>query len=957
MKKLIDKFENLKIAKKLSVSMLLILAAFLIFSLFTVVQLVKIGGELEEIADYDIVLTEKFTEATIHQLQQAIYFEKALKEGEIINSSDDKELVEFSIESYKKTTKKFLTLGEKFEREMEAMIVFADEAKENAHSQTAADKFSSVQEAIIKINAEHHDYLKAVIKIFKGIDNNDMKFVHASSVSTEVLQEKIDHELEVVLLDIEKFTEKSMHIAASHEVVALIGSIVGLIVPAIMAFFLVRFVSSGVSYNMNVAIDAANKIASGDYSADLETKAKDETGDVLVALKAMKEQVEESQEVITQTLEQSVNAVVSIDEHNHITLFNPSAEALWGYTKDEVMGKNVKMLVPDEIKPKHDDLVNANRTTGKDKIVGTSREVQLYNKEGEPLWANLSLSKVTVSGKILYTAFVNDITEEVKSREQFKILSLVANETDNSVVITNAKGLIEYVNPGFTRLTGYSEAQAMGKKPGHILQGEHTDANTVSRIRDKLTKQEPFYDEILNYDSEGNPYWISLAINPVFDAQGKLERFISIQANVTETKQTSMESSYKLSAIDRSNTVLELDLEGSILSVNQNLLDALGYSSDKELVGQPLKSFVANDADQLSIYKKMWAECKQGGFYSDDFNLIGKNGRSVWISGSYNSILNYDGKVNRIIQYGINTTQRKEAIRAMSASLDKLSQGDLRSRVEGVFDEEFTSVQNAFNTSVERLQNTVVSIYGIADKVTEAANEVFKGAQATSERAESAAATFEETAAAISQLTSSAQQNADSAIDASEKASVSAESAVKGQGVVGHTVESMQKIQESSKRISDIIGVINEISFQTNLLALNASVEAARAGEQGKGFSVVASEVRNLAQRSATSAKEIRDLISDSHQKVDEGTELVDQSGTAFSEINELIDHVNSMIKEISSSSQEQLVGIKQINESVANLDKMTQQNVSVIDKTTRASDGMLNQIKQMKSDLGFFRV
>ncbi|MEO0442886.1 MAG: methyl-accepting chemotaxis protein, partial [Pseudomonadota bacterium] len=383
----------------------------------------------------------------------------------------------------------------------------------------------------------------------------------------------------------------------------------------------------------------------------------------------------------------------------------------------------------------------------------------------------------------------------------------------------------------------------------------------------------------------------------------------------------------------------------------------LGYSDSSQLVGKSLGGLIASDSDQQTVYKAMLAKCRQGGFYSGDFNLMGKNGCSIWISGSYNPILNYDGKVNRVVQYGTNNTQRKEAIRAISASLEKLSHGDLSCRVEGEFDKEFSMVQKAFNDSVERLQSTVISIYGIADQVTDAANQVSTGARETSERAESAAATLEQTAAAIAQLTSSAQQNTDGAVEASSKANISADATLKGQDVVSQTVQSMQKIQDSSKRISDIIGVINEISFQTNLLALNASVEAARAGEQGKGFSVVASEVRNLAQRSATSAKEISDLIGDSRIKVDEGTELVDQSGTAFEEINTLINEVNGMIEGISTASQEQLSGIQQINLSVANLDKLTQQNVQVVERTTVASDDMLNQIQKMKADLGFFKI
>ena len=256
-----------------------------------------------------------------------------------------------------------------------------------------------------------------------------------------------------------------------------------------------------------------------------------------------------AREQINQTLEQTIDAVVTIDGRNNVTFFNKAAERLWGYSRDEVLGKNVKMLVPQVLQSNHDNLVNANRTTGVDKIVGTSREVRIERKDGKVVWGGLSLSKLRVGEQIMYTAFVKDVTKEVEQREQFRLLSLVANETDNSVVITCAEGLIQYVNPGFTRLTGYSLHEVQGKKPGHVLQGKETSPETVQKIRSKLQAREAFYDEILNYDRHGKPYWISLAINPVFNEAGELEQYISIQANITETKQRALEFNVRLDKI------------------------------------------------------------------------------------------------------------------------------------------------------------------------------------------------------------------------------------------------------------------------------------------------------------------------------------------------------------------------------------------------------------------------
>ncbi len=287
-----------------------------------------------------------------------------------------------------------------------------------------------------------------------------------------------------------------------------------------------------------------------------------------------------AQEIINQTLEQALDAVVTIDEQNNVTFFNRSAEQLWGYNRDEVLGQNVKLLVPHMIRANHDGYVNANRRTGHDKIVGTSREVQLERRDGTKMWVSLSLSKVDLQDRIIYTAFLKDIDEEVRRRELTRTMSLVANETDNSVIITDAEGRIEYVNPGFTKLTKYTLDEVRGQKPGSFLQGPETDPDTVARIRDNIANRKAFYEEILNYDRDGSAYWISLAINPVLNAEGYLERFISIQANVTETKLRALEVSKRLTEtrtqmsdmLDRINNIVrginDIAKQTNLLSLN-----------------------------------------------------------------------------------------------------------------------------------------------------------------------------------------------------------------------------------------------------------------------------------------------------------------------------------------------------------------------------------------------------
>ena len=360
----------------------------------------------------------------------------------------------------------------------------------------------------------------------------------------------------------------------------------------------------------------------------------------------------EARETMFQTLEQALDAVVCIDEHNNITLYNAAAVKLWGYSRDEVMGKNVKILVPKVIQPQHDGYVNANRTTGKDKIVGTSREIKIERKDGNVLWGQLSLSKVVLDNKTLYTAFVKDVTEEVAQREEREMLSLVANETDNAVIITDAAGFIQYVNNGFERLTGYCRAEVTGKKPGSFLQGQETDQKTIERIRKHIHDRQPFYDEILNYTKAGEPYWVSLSINPVFDAQRQVKNFISVQANITSVKQMALDFTRKLNAISEALVLLEIQADGKVISANALLQKKL---SSKYTAQQ----FADRVFAMLSVEQKQ--ELVKTGFSSMRVD-IEETDFTLSIDARLCSLKNFKGDITQYVFFGIDVTVRKTAV-------------------------------------------------------------------------------------------------------------------------------------------------------------------------------------------------------------------------------------------------------------------------------------------------------
>ncbi|MDO0846736.1 methyl-accepting chemotaxis protein [Xanthomonas campestris pv. campestris] len=293
----------------------------------------------------------------------------------------------------------------------------------------------------------------------------------------------------------------------------------------------------------------------------------------------------------------------------------------------------------------------------------------------------------------------------------------------------------------------------------------------------------------------------------------------------------------------------------------------------------------------------------------------------------------------------------------LSELLAALAEGDLTARMEGDFHGVFARMRDDANTTALQLSGIVGRIQQAAQSITGSASEIAAGNNDLSQRTEQQAANLEETAASMEELTSTVKQNAESARQANQLAIGAAGVASQGGHVVSQVVDTMSGIQTSSKKIAEIISVIDGIAFQTNILALNAAVEAARAGEQGRGFAVVASEVRTLAQRSAGAAKEIKHLIDDSVGKVTQGAALVDQAGKTMADIVSSVQRVTDIMGEISAASQEQSAGIEQVNQTVTQMDEATQQNAALVEEATAAARSMEDQAQQLTEAVALFRL
>ena len=329
------------------------------------------------------------------------------------------------------------------------------------------------------------------------------------------------------------------------------------------------------------------------------------------------------------------------------------------------------------------------------------------------------------------------------------------------------------------------------------------------------------------------------------------------------------------------------------------------------------------------------------GDFTQRIKLEGKSGFFLQMGESVNQLLETSS-------VGLN-----EVVRVLAA----LAKGDLTEVISNEYSGTFGKLKDDSNETVAQLTETIRRIKEATDTISTASKEIASGNADLSQRTEEQASSLEETAASMQQLTATVKQNAENAKQANRLALSASDIAVKGGRVVGEVVGTMSSISESSKKIVDIISVIDGIAFQTNILALNAAVEAARAGEQGRGFAVVASEVRNLAQRSAAAAKEIKGLIGDSVEKVSAGTRLVDEAGKTMNEVVGAVKHVTDIMAEITAASSEQSQGIAQVNTTITQMDDVTQQNAALVEQAAAAAESLEEQVDELSVLMSAFKL
>ena len=519
-------------------------------------------------------------------------------------------------------------------------------------------------------------------------------------------------------------------------------------------------------------------------------------------------------------------------------------------------------------------------------------------------------------------------------------------------------GTIITANENFLDAMGYGLDEVAGRHHSMFCDPDYIKSAEYKSFWADLAEGQFKSAAFQRFAKGGREIWIQASYNPVLNAAGKPVKVIKFATDITEQTQRSADLAAQIEAISRVQAVIAFNLDGTIIEANENFLATVGYRLD-EIVGQHHSMFCDPDYARTSEYAQFWERLRAGQFEAAEFQRYGKNGKEVWIQASYNPVLDAAGRVVKVVKFATDISERKRAegiIAELTSSLARMAKGDLGGRIEHQFTGQYEQLRQAFNSSLEQLEDIVSGLRQASGALRTATAEILSGANDLSGRTTKQAATIEETSAAVEQLSSAVADNAKRAATASDKARSVSQNATEGGAVMNDATQAMTAIETSSGKISNIIGMIDDIAFQTNLLALNASVEAARAGDAGKGFAVVAVEVRRLAQSAASASSDVKALIEASAGEVRSGAQLVNRAAERLHDILTGAEESAVLIDAIATANRDQSGALEEVAVAVRQMDEMTQHNAALVEETNAAIEQTETQAGELDRIVEVFK-
>jgi len=660
------------------------------------------------------------------------------------------------------------------------------------------------------------------------------------------------------------------------------------------------------------------------------------------------------------------NAVIEFDLDGTVLEANANFLELTGYTRAEIVGHHHRKFCD------QDTVKSAGYSTFWSKLAAGEHargEFRRLRKDGTPVWIQATYNPVYgPDGALLkIVKFATDVSEEHQKRAEMEA-RLEAASRSQAVIEFDLDGHVLWANEIFLNLTGYSEDEIIGQHHRVFCTEDYSGSRDYVNFWRKLSAGEFASGVYQRLRKDGSDLWIQATYNPVFDLDGKPIKVVKFANDLTEAKELSVEFEAKLNAVSRSQAVIEFDLDGTILSANENFLSLTGYDAD-EVIGQKHKMFCEPEYAKSEAYREFWAQLRRGDFAAGEYRRLGRDGKEVWIQATYNPIFDLRGNPVKVVKFASDVTQTKmQAVDAhnkiqaidrsqavvqfdldgnviaanenflsvmgyslreilgqhhsMFCSPDHLKSQDYRDFWLALNRGEFQSGRfhrvGKFSRDVH-IQATyapLMDIHGQPVGVIKYASDITEQVEREQRIREKA----EEMTRVVGSLSEAISDISFATGEARTKAADTEQNANQGFEALNHTIETIELMQRSSGEISEIVKIIGEIANQTNLLAFNAAIEAARAGEHGVGFSVVAEEVRKLAERSSEAAQKISRLITESEVRVDQGTTRSVAARDAFSRIVESVALTGKSVDQISTAAENQLSASKQVVDLIGQL-------------------------------------
>ncbi|MFK0379964.1 methyl-accepting chemotaxis protein [Pandoraea sp. NPDC090278] len=539
-----------------------------------------------------------------------------------------------------------------------------------------------------------------------------------------------------------------------------------------------------------------------------------------------------------------------------------------------------------------------------------------------------------------------------------------------AVIEFDLQGRILHANENFLQTVGYRLDEIQGQHHRMFCEPDYTASNAYRDFWAKLGRGEFDSGEYKRLGKGGREVWIRASYNPVFDANGVAYKVIKFATDVTADRTRQAEFEGKVRAMDIAQAVIEFNLDGTVITANDNFLKTLGYSLD-EIRGKHHRMFCEQDYVAGNEYRDFWAKLNRGEFDAGRYKRLGRGGREIWIQATYNPILDANGRPYKVVKFATDITQQVELeasvkrraeddqrkVALLLDTVNRAAAGDLTGAIAVNGTDPIDQLAEGIRHMMDDLRGVIGKVVNSAGEFSGASRDIADRANTVATGAQALGATVEEMNASIEELTASINSIADNTKGADQLAKSTQHEAETGSRAIARSIEAMELINKSSEDISEIVKVIGEIAGQTNLLAFNAAIEAARAGEHGLGFSVVADEVRKLAERSSQATKEISKLINESTKRVSQGSDVSRQAGEAFEKIVSGVSRTTQAISEISCAAEEQLVAAREVSLAIQHVAEETEKSAGACETIAQATTGLNQGAEELDHTVSRFKV